>query len=374
MIQQFRVVPTIFLADSCKEFCETFQIGQKDLILTNPTYFEGYLDEYVNGAKVLYLKKYGKGEPTDLMVEAIYQDIKGLAFDRVIAVGGGSIIDIAKILVQETVTPVCDLFEKTIPVKKIKKLVIVPTTCGTGSEVTNVSVVELTSRNTKLGLQTEEEFADEAVLIPELLKKLPFRFFATSSIDALIHAIESYMSPKATPISELFSEKAMYMLLNGYKAIVRSKEPETEKEARIGEFLLASTYAGIAFGNAGCAAVHAMSMPFSGAYHVPHGEANYVIFTGVFKAYNRLKPEGKIQKLNQMLADILECDSSVVYEALEKLLDQILTKKSLHEYGVKEEELSAYTEVVMTKQGRLTANNYTPLDAEEVLKIYQSLY
>ena len=73
MIQQFRVVPTIFLADSCKEFCETFQIGQKDLILTNPTYFEGYLDEYVNGAKVLYLKKYGKGEPTDLMVEAIYQ-------------------------------------------------------------------------------------------------------------------------------------------------------------------------------------------------------------------------------------------------------------------------------------------------------------
>ena len=66
--------------------------------------------------------------------------------------------------------------------------------------------------------------------------------------------------------------------------------------------------------------------------------------------------------------------NEALYEALEKLLDQILTKKSLHEYGVKEEELSAYTEVVMTKQGRLTANNYTPLDAEEVLKIYQSLY
>lgn len=121
MIQQFRVVPSIYLADSCREFCESFQIGEKDLILTNPTYFEGYLDSYMNGATVIYLKKYGKGEPTDLMVEAIYQDIKALSFDRVIAVGGGSIIDIAKILVQETVTPVCDLFEKKIPAKKSEK-------------------------------------------------------------------------------------------------------------------------------------------------------------------------------------------------------------------------------------------------------------
>ena len=71
MIQQFRVVPTIFLADSCKEFCETFQIGQKDLILTNPTYFEGYLDEYVNGAKVLYLKKYGNGRKNAYFFEKI---------------------------------------------------------------------------------------------------------------------------------------------------------------------------------------------------------------------------------------------------------------------------------------------------------------
>lgn len=107
---------------------------------------------------------------------------------------------------------------------------------------------------------------------------------------------------------------------------------------------------------------------------MPHGEANYVIFTGVFKAYNRLKPEGKIQKLNQMLAEILECDTAAVYEKLEELLDQILPKKSLHEYGVKEEELPGYTEVVMTKQGRLTANNYTPLNADEVLRIYRSLY
>ena len=371
-MQQFRIVPTIMLVDTCKEFCESFQIGRGDLILTNPTYFEGCLDKYVNDAAVVYLKKYGAGEPTDIMVEALYHDIRNIPFKRLIAIGGGSIIDVAKLLVQETVLPLEDLFDKKIPAKKAKELVIVPTTCGTGSEVTSVSVIELTCKNTKMGLQTDEEFADKAVLIPELLENLPSKFFATSSIDALIHAIESFLSPKATPFSEMFSRQAIQMILSGYRKIV--KEGAKAQKANIRDFLLAATYAGIAFGNAGCAAVHAMSMPFSGAYHVPHGEANYVIFTGVFKAYNRLAPEGKIRILNEMLAELLECDECVVYEQLENLLDKILTKKPLHEYGVKKEELAGYTENVMTKQGRLTANNYTELNAEEVLGIYQSLY
>ena len=372
MIQQFRIKPTIQVIDSCKEFCESFQIGERDLILTNPTYFNNYMATFAKDAHIIYLKEYGKGEPTDSMVEQLYRDVKKIEFDRVIAVGGGSIIDVAKILVQETVLPLEKLFDKVILPHKVKKLVIVPTTCGTGSEVTSVSVIDMTCKGTKLGLQTDEEFADDAVLIPELLENLPFRFLATSSIDALIHAIESFMSPKATPFSEIFSEKAMRVILEGYMAI--KEYGKEEKQRRIKDFLLASTYAGIAFGNAGCAAVHAMSMPFSGAYHVPHGEANYVIFTGVFKAYNRLKPEGKIQRLNQILAEELQCDKTVVYEELEKLLDVILQKKSLHEYGVKEEELAIYTEVVMTKQKRLTANNYTELNAQEVLNIYQSLY
>lgn len=372
MLQQFRVMPAIYQADSCREFCEEFKVGEGDLILTNPSYFDGYFGDYVKGATVLYLKKYGKGEPTDLMVEAIYQDIKDIPYKRVIAIGGGSIIDIAKLLVQETISPVVQLYDKIIPTNKVKELIIVPTTCGTGSEVTSVAVIELTVKNTKLGLQTDDEFADYAVLIPELLDGLPFKFFATSSIDALIHAIESYVSPKANPFTEMYSEKAIRLILTGYLKI--AAEGEEARFPLMKDFLLASTYAGIAFGNAGCAAVHAMSMPFSGAYHVPHGEANYVIFTGVFKAYNRLQPQGKIEQLNSILADVLSCGMDDVYEQLEALLDKILPKQSLHEYGVKEEELPVYTDVVMTKQGRLTANNYTKLDADEVLRIYQSLF
>lgn len=372
MAHPFRVQPAIYQIHTCREFCEEFHIGEGDLILTNPTYFEGFFDGLTDGAHVVYFKKYGKGEPTDVMVEALYQDIKDLEYKRVIAIGGGSIIDVSKLLIQETISPVVDLYEKKIPTKKVKELIVVPTTCGTGSEVTSVAVIELTVRNTKLGLQTDEEFADCAVLIPELLQGLPFRFFATSSIDALIHAIESYVSPKATALSELFSEKAIAMILKGYQKI--ADEGEDARIPLMEDFLLASTYAGIAFSNAGCAAVHAMSMPFSGAHHVPHGEANYVIFTGVFKAYNRLQPVGKIQKLNQLLKEILGCGDDNIYESLERLLDKILKKKTLKEYGVQEAELPGYTETVMTKQGRLTANNYTKLDEKEVLKIYQSLY
>ncbi len=372
MLQQFRIVPTIYQADTCREFCEKFQVGERDLILTEPFIFDGYFKDYINGATVLYLNNYGEGEPTDLMVEAIYQDIKDLPYKRVIAVGGGSVIDISKLLVQETISPVVQLYDQIIPTHKVKELIIVPTTCGTGSEVTNVAVIGLTAKNTKLGLQTDEEFADYAVLIPELLQGLPFRFFATSSIDALIHAIESLVSPKATAFSEMYSEQAIRLILNGYLKI--ADEGEEARLPLIKDFLLASAYAGIAFGNAGCAAVHAMSMPFSGAHHVPHGEANYVIFTGVFKAYNLLQPEGKIQALNAILAEVLGCGSAQVYESLEALLDKILKKKALHEYGVKEEELPVYTDIVMTKQGRLTANNYTQLDADQVLRIYRSLF
>lgn len=372
MSRQFRVKPTICQIGTCREFCEEFHIGEGDLILTNPSYFEGYFEGLTGGAHVVYFKKYGSGEPTDVMVEALYQDIKDIPYKRVIAIGGGSIIDVAKLLIQETISPVVDLYEKVIPTKKVKDLIIVPTTCGTGSEVTSVAVIELTVRGTKLGLQTDEEFADYAVLIPELLKSLPFRFFATSSIDALIHAIESYVSPKANPFTRMYSKEAISLILKGYQKI--AAEGEDARLPLMEDFLLASTYAGIAFSNAGCAAVHAMSMPFSGAHHVPHGEANYVIFTGVFKSYNRLNPMGEIRKLNALLMEILGCDESVVYEKLEELLDMILKKKSLKEYGVKEEELPGYTETVMTKQGRLTANNYTELNAQEVLNIYRSLY
>ena len=134
-------------------------------------------------------------------------------------IGGGTIIDIAKILALDSILPIEDLYDGKLPIKRTKKLVLVPTTCGTGSEVTNIAILALTRRHTKKGLANDCMYADSAILVPELLKGLPFKFFATSSIDALIHAMESSLSPKGNATLRLFGYKAISMILNGYKEI-----------------------------------------------------------------------------------------------------------------------------------------------------------
>ncbi len=164
----------------------------------------------------------------------------------------------------------------------------------------------------------------------------------------------------------------MEMILTGYQTLLA--EGKDQLPTMMEQFLRASNFAGLAFGTAGCAAVHAMSYPLGGTYHVPHGESNYAMFTGVLKQYLMLKPEGDITELNNYLAGLLHCEATEVYDALELLLNQILPKKALHEYGVKPEELAAFADSVMETQGRLMANNYVPLDREQVYQIYRSLY
>ena len=162
------------------------------------------------------------------------------------------------------------------------------------------------------------------------------------------------------------------MILNGYKEIA-----EKGKEARIpllSQFLMASNYAGIAFANAGCAAVHAMSYPLGATYHVAHGESNYAMFTGVMKNYMELKTDGEIAVLNKFIAHILGCDEKNVYEELEKLLNVIIQKKPLHEYGMKESEIEEFADSVLENQQRLLANNFVPLDRDRLIKIYRELY
>lgn len=371
-MKAFRLNTEIKLMDTCKEFFEAFDVNSKDLIITSSHTFKDYLEPLNTTAKVIFLRDYGKGEPTDIMVEKIYSDIKDLDYKRVIAIGGGSILDVSKLFVLKNISPVLDLFDHKLPFIKDKELVLIPTTCGTGSEVTNISILELTQRHTKFGLAVDELFADTAVLIPELLSNLPFEFFATSSIDAFVHAIESYLSPKATPFSQTFSIKAMEMILNGYKIIASEG-----KEARLpllNDFLIASTYAGIAFGNAGTGAVHAMSYPLGGNFHVPHGEANYAMFTGVFEKYQELEPNGKISDLNDFLSNILKCSKDSIYQSLELLFNNLVAKKRLSEYGMTEQQIGEFTTSVMTTQGRLMANNYTTLDSEAVYSIYKKLF
>ena len=138
--------------------------------------------------------------------------------------------------------------------------------------------------------------------------------------------------------------------------------------------LIASNYAGIAFGNTGVGAVHALSYPRRGNSPVPHGEANYQFFTEVFKFYYKKKPFGNITEVNALLAHLLETDTEHVYEELDYLLGKLLSKKPLHTYGMKPEEIDGFTGNVLQTQQRLLANNHVELTREEIKEIYSTLY
>lgn len=357
---------------SAKEFVEEYQIGRGDFILASKSAYDTYFAPLGIEAHVEYKSKYGAGEPTDIMIDALLADFRKTDCDRIVAIGGGAVIDMAKILVLEGEYSTEQIFKRQVPLKKAHTLIAVPTTCGAGSEVSNVSITELTSIHSKLGLADDSIYADDAVLIPELLTNLPYSFFATSAIDAFIHAIESYVSPKANLYTQMFGRQAMEMILSGFQQIIQHG-PEYRLNL-LDEFLTASNLAGIAFGNAGTGAVHAMSYPLSGVYHVTHGESNYQFLTAVFGVYQKLNPEGRIREINQFLAGILECGEAQVYTELEHLLDQIISRKKLREYGMKEEEIRSFAESVEASQQRLLNQSYIKFNADQMEDIYRQLY
>ncbi|MEG1310607.1 MAG: 4-hydroxybutyrate dehydrogenase [Romboutsia sp.] len=362
-IQKFKTV---------KDFAQEFQIGEDDFILISKSLYENYFKLLNLNATVIYKSKYGNTEPTDIMMDALLEDFHKSNCSRIIAIGGGSVIDMAKILVLKNGKNTCDIFEKKIPLEKVRQLIAVPTTCGAGSEVSNISVTEITKLNTKLGLAIDELYPDYAILIPELLTELPYKFFATSAIDALIHSVESYMSPNANIYTEIFSKQAIEMILKGFQII--AKEGENARFSILDDFLTASNLAGIAFGNAGNGAVHAMSYPLSGRYHVPHGEANYQFFVAVFKEYTMKNPTGKIHTLNKFLSNLLVCDINDVYIKLEELLNTIIVRKNLNEYGMKENEIENFVISIIENQQRLLKQGYVNFSKEELIDIYKRLF
>ena len=374
-MQALRVVPAIHYFDTFKEFNEEFKLGKGDILVTNQWMYDPYVKPLGIDIPVIYQEKYGAGEPTDEMMDAMKVEMDQYEYDRIIAFGGGTIVDICKVLACEIPDKAADLYTGKVAPKRVKKLVLVPTTCGTGSEVTNVAVASIPSLNLKKGIADEATYADAAVLIPESLAGLPDKVFATSSVDALIHAVESFLSPKASPFTEMYSLKAIEMIMEGYKKIIERGGNSKENRADLlKDFALASNYAGIAFGNAGCGAVHALSYAHGGAFHIPHGEANFICFTEVFKMYMRKQPVGKIQEANKIFANVLGCAEADVYPALDEFLGKLIELKPLREYGMTEDQVATFAKSTVDNQQRLLGNNYVPLTEEEIAEIFQNLY
>ena len=374
-MQALKVKPVIHYFDTFKDFNDEFKLGKGDILVTNEWMYKPYVEGLGIDMPVIFQEKFGQGEPSDEMMDAMKAEMDKYEYNRIIAFGGGTMVDCCKVLACDIPDKVVDLYTGKVAPKRVKELLVVPTTCGTGSEVTNVAVAALPSLNLKKGIADEETFADIAILIPESLQGLPDYVFATSSIDALVHASESFLSPKASPFTEILSLKAIEMIMNGYKKIVeRGGNTKENRADLLKDFLIASNYAGIAFGNAGCAAVHAMAYAHGAAFHIAHGESNFQGFTEVFKVYNQKNPDGKIAEMNKIFADILGCDVADVYDKLDEFLGQILRKKPLREYGMTEDQAVEFAKSTVANQQRLLGNNYVELSEEEIADIFRRMY
>ena len=361
--------------DTVKAWVDEQPITERDLLVTNEWLWEPYIKPLGVNPKVIFQEKYGMGEPSNVMIDAIAHDAKKFDFDRIIAFGGGTVLDICKVLALDVPDEVMDLYTGKVPPKKMKTLIAVPTTCGTGSEVTNVAIAELKGLGIKKGIAAQDTFADFAILIPETMKGLPYKVFVTSSVDALIHAIESFLSPKASPYTDLLACEATALIMRGYKAIAENGEDARFDYMK--DFLIAANYAGISFGNAGVGVVHALAYSIGGAFHVPHGEANYQFFTAVMKKYAAKAPDGKIRRLTEILADVLGVDATDadgVYEALDAFLGKLIEKKPLREYGMTEAQIDEFTVSTVENQQRLLVNDYVFLEDSELREIFAELY
>jgi len=254
--------------------------------------------------------------------------------------------------------------------------VLIPTTCGTGAEMTCVSVVDITKKKIKIGKRIEANFADSAVLIEELLNSIPPNVFLYSSVDALIHAMEIFVAPTGNPYNDVFCKSAIKIILSHYKDIM---ENGLEKRFEyIGEFLRASAFAGIALSNTVCGAVHAFALHFGSVYHVPHGEANSRFLTAVFNKYAEISSTGKLKELADIINEVLEINVNIKgsFIALEELINKLIPKKKLHEYGdeVKEENIEKHVDKIIESQQRLLKNNFVYLSREDMISICKSVY
>ncbi|MFP1711884.1 iron-containing alcohol dehydrogenase, partial [Gardnerella vaginalis] len=153
-MKQLSIKPTIHKFENARDFAQEFKLSKGDLVITNQYIWEPYFGDLNLDCNVIFQENYGKGEPSDEMVDAIVRDIHTTP-KRVIGIGGGTVLDISKVCALKQTSPLEDLIDGKIPAQKGADLILVPTTCGTGSEVTNVAVFSLTKRNTKKGLAND---------------------------------------------------------------------------------------------------------------------------------------------------------------------------------------------------------------------------
>ena len=292
--------------------------------------------------------------------------------DLIIGFGGGSPIDIAKsaAIMVTNEGPIAKYFGVDLIPKPGLPTLMVPTTAGTGSEVTPIAILSDEGEKLKKGIVSSYLFPSVAILDPELTLGLPPDITASTGIDALIHAIEAYTSVNATDMTDLLAFRAMELL---YHNIRTAYADGNNLQAR-SSMMEGSLLAGMAFANAGVTAVHAFAYPIGAEFHIPHGIANTLMLPHVMR-FNFL---GNVSKFAQMakafglptegLDNLRMAEESL--EAIERLAEDIRVPKHLAEFGIKEKDIPGLAEGVM-KITRLLANNPRVIKLEDAKEIYR---
>jgi alcohol dehydrogenase class IV len=314
-------------------------------------------------------------EPTIENVEAVFREqIAPFAPDVILSIGGGSVLDAAKLFAVR-LTNNAPLRE-WLGIDLIKRpgipLVLVPTTAGTGSEVTPNAIVTLPDEELKVGIVSRHLLPQLVILDAELTFDLPKPITAATGIDAFVHSLESYISTKANPVSDMFAMESMRLIGAN---LVEAYQNGHSVKAREG-MMLGSMYGGLALTAAGTAAVHALAYPLGGMFGVTHGVANAMLLPHVM-AFNKDAIVARLANVARALdisrhGDDDETAADALIERLTEWTEVVQIPQDLRQFGVSESHLDALAEAA-SKVKRLLGNNPKPLSHADIKAIYQRL-
>lgn len=312
-------------------------------------------------------------EPTYQAIEENLRQVQQMP-DLIIAVGGGSVMDAAKLLsvLLDASYSIQDLLENPSLAKKRVKTVMLPTTCGTGSEATCNAIVAIPEKNVKMGIVSDQMIPDAVILEPEMIRKLPKSVVAATGVDALAHVVECYTSNKATVFSNLYAAAGAKLIFHNILSAYDNPDDMQAKEA----MMLGAYYGGIAITASGTTAVHALSYPLGGKYHIAHGISNAILFAPVMRAnyHACLVPLANLcDAVFEDSRDLSQAEkANYVIEKIGEIVERTNIPTDLSSFGVPYSDMDFLVEAA-SQQKRLLNNNRRDLSSQDIRGIYETV-
>lgn len=312
-------------------------------------------------------------EPTYLEAQKVIDLCKSTGADFIMAVGGGSVMDAAKLasILMTDEYGVKELLDNPGRAHKNIKTLMIPTTAGTGSEATPNAIVGVPERQLKIGIVNPELISDYVILDAVMIKKLPRKIAAATGVDALAHAIECFTGNKANPFSDTFALEALDLILNNIEQACDDPEAMEAKN----NMLIASFYAGVAITSSGTTAVHALSYPLGGKYHIAHGVSNAMLLAPVMR-FNEPECKYRLSMVYDRCikgdANTLDEKSAAVVKRLEDIVKKLDIPTSLREFNVPADDLEDLVNSGM-EVTRLLDNNMRKVTADDARAIYKEI-